>query len=68
VSTSTGYCNCCAMTVSLLTDVDLNESVCTVCRSYDVRRDTIRDTVPKITLHEIASAFESAFAALEARP
>jgi hypothetical protein len=67
VSTSTGYCHCCAMTVPLLTDVELNESVCTICRSYDVTRDTIRNAVPKITLHELASAFESAFDALEVR-
>ena len=65
MSTSTGFCNCCGMAVELLTDVELNESVCKLCRSYDVTRDTIRNAVPKITLHELAIAFESAFDALE---
>ena len=68
MSTSTGYCNCCAAPVVLLTDVALNESVCKICRSYDVRRDTIRNQSPRITLHELATAFESAFDALEVRP
>lgn len=61
MSTSTGYCNCCAISVPLLTDVDLNESVCTICRSYDVTRETIRNTHPKLTLHDIADAFMDAF-------
>ena len=68
MSTSTGYCHCCAMSVSLLTDVELNESICTICRSYDVIRHTIRNTSPRITLHELATAFESAFDGLEVRP
>ena len=33
-----GFCNCCGKKVTLLTDVQLGESVCNVCRSYDVRR------------------------------
>jgi hypothetical protein len=61
MSTSSGYCNCCTMAVPLLTDVELNESVCVVCRSYDVVRDTIRNTSPRITLHDIADAFMDAF-------
>jgi hypothetical protein len=68
VSTSTGYCNCCAMSVPLLTDVELNESVCTICRSYDVTRDSIRNAPSgKFSYHELASIFESAFDALEGR-
>ena len=48
--------------VSLLTDVELNESVCTICRSYDVVRDTIRNRPSgKFSNHELASIFESAF-------
>jgi hypothetical protein len=61
VSTSTGYCNCCAMPVPLLTDVELNESVCTICRSYDVIRHTIRNNSPRLQLNELAHIFESAF-------
>jgi hypothetical protein len=62
VSTSTGYCNCCAKAVALLTDVELNEPVCTVCRSYDVTRDSIRNAPSgKFSYHELASIFESAF-------
>jgi len=68
MSTSTGYCHCCARAVPLLTDVELNESVCRVCHSYDVTRDTIRNTSPQTTLHELANIFESAFDALEVRP
>ena len=56
------------MAVPLLTDVDLGESVCTFCHSYDVTRDSIRNQSPRITLHELAVAFESAFDALEVRP
>jgi hypothetical protein len=33
-----GFCNCCGTEVTLLTDEELGESVCRVCRSYDVRR------------------------------
>jgi hypothetical protein len=61
MSTSTGYCNCCGMSVPLLTDVELNESICTICRSFDVTRDTIRNTWPQIRLHELADIFEAAF-------
>jgi hypothetical protein len=62
VSTSTGYCNCCAKAVALLTDVDLNESVCTICRSYDVTRDSIRNAPSgKFSVQEMAAVFESAF-------
>jgi hypothetical protein len=68
VSTSTGFCHCCAKCVALLTDVQLNESVCTICRSYDVTRETIRNASPRTTLHELAHIFESAFDALEVRP
>jgi negative regulator of sigma E activity len=65
MSTSTGYCNCCGKPVVLLTDVELNESVCSVCRSYDVVRDSIRNSSPRLTLHDIADAFMDAF---EVRP
>jgi len=68
VSTSTGFCHCCGKHVALLTDVELNESICTVCRSFDVTRDTIRNASPLTTLHELADIFESAFDALEVRP
>lgn len=69
MSTSSGYCNCCAMRVPLLTEVETNESVCTVCRSYDVTRDTIRNASPRLQLREIAAAFEAAFNAFdEVRP
>ena len=61
MSNSTGYCHCCAMIVPLLTDVELNESICQFCRSYDVTRDTIRNSSPRITLHDIADAFMDAF-------
>lgn len=61
MSTSSGYCNCCAMSVSLLTDVETNESVCTVCHSSDVVRDTIRNASPRLQLHDLANIFESAF-------
>lgn len=61
MSTSTGFCNCCGMAVELLTDVELNESVCTQCRSFDVVRDTIRNSSPRLQLHEMANIFESAF-------
>jgi hypothetical protein len=44
-----------------LTDVELNESVCTICRSYDVTRDTIRNQSPRVQLHELANIIESAF-------
>ena len=67
MSTSSGFCHCCGKSVQLLTDVELNESVCTICRSYDVTRDTIRNQSPRITLTEIAIAFELAFDALEVR-
>jgi len=67
VSTSSGFCNCCGMAVELLTDVDLNESICTVFRSYDVTRDTIRNTPTKLTLHDIANAFADAVDELEVR-
>lgn len=69
MSTSTGYCRCCAMSVPLLTDVDLGESICTVCRSYDVVRDTIRNKPSgKFSYHDLANVFQSAFDALEVRP
>ena len=61
MSTSSGYCNCCSTAVPLLTDVELNESICAICRSYDVVRDTIRNTSPRIQLHDLAIIFESAF-------
>ena len=35
---SKGHCNCCGKDVQLLTDEELGESVCRVCRSFDVRR------------------------------
>ena len=69
MSTSSGYCNCCATRVPLLTDVDTNESICTICRSCDVTRDTIRNASPRLQLREIAAAFEAAFNAFdEVRP
>jgi hypothetical protein len=37
-----GFCNCCARRVELVCDETLGECVCRVCRSYDVRRDTVR--------------------------
>jgi hypothetical protein len=49
------------MSVPLLTDVELNESVCTVCRSYDVTRDSIRNQTPRVQLHELATIFSDAF-------
>jgi hypothetical protein len=33
-----GYCNCCAKAVVLLHDEELGESICKLCRSYDIRR------------------------------
>jgi len=61
-----GYCNCCATNVRLLTDVDLGESVCSVCRSYDVVRVRLtREELRAQRLHELANIFESAF---EVRP
>ena len=49
------------MPVPLLTDVELNESVCTICRSYDVVRDTIRNRPSgKVSYRELVSVFESA--------
>jgi hypothetical protein len=69
MSSSTGFCNCCAASVPLLTDVELNESVCTICRSYDVTRDTIRNAPSgKFNLHLLADAFSEAFEALGVRP
>jgi hypothetical protein len=68
MSTSTGFCHCCGERVALLTDVEINESICVVCRSYDVTRDSIRNASPRTTLHELAHIFESAFDALEVRP
>ena len=62
MSTSSGFCHCCGKSVPLLTDVDTDESVCTICRSYDVTRDSIRNAAtPKLQLHELANFFESAF-------
>ena len=58
-----GYCNCCATTVPLITDTNLGESTCSLCRSYDIAR-TIRMTREewrKQRLHEMADAFMDAF-------
>jgi len=32
-----GFCNCCAKEVPLLTEPETGDSVCKICRSYDVR-------------------------------
>jgi hypothetical protein len=61
VSTSTGFCNCCGKSVPLLTDVETKDSICLVCRSFDVRRDSIRNQSPRLTLQDIANAFMDAF-------
>lgn len=61
-----GYCNSCAANVRLLTDMDLGESICSVCRSYDVTRVRLtREELRAQRLHELANIFESAF---EVRP
>ncbi len=59
----TGHCNCCDATVTLLTDANLGESVCSVCRSYDVVRTirVSREALRLQRLHELANIFESAF-------
>lgn len=31
-----GWCNCCGKDVVLLHDTELGESICHLCRSYDV--------------------------------
>ena len=65
--TRTGHCNCCDATVTLLTDDNLGESICSICRSYDVVR-TIRisrEALRLQRLHDLANVFESAF---EVRP
>jgi len=33
-----GFCNCCGREAILITDNELGESICSVCRSYDVLR------------------------------
>ncbi len=35
-----GYCNCCDSDCQLLTDPETGDSICVVCRSYDVRRSS----------------------------
>jgi hypothetical protein len=53
--------------VALLTDVELGESICTICRSHDVTRDSIRNAPPRnFDWHELASTFESAFNEVQA--
>jgi hypothetical protein len=32
-----GFCNCCGRDVPLLTEPETGDSVCKICRSYDVR-------------------------------
>jgi hypothetical protein len=63
--TRTGHCNCCDATVTLLTDANLGESVCSVCRSYDVVRVVrlTREELRKQRLHEMAELFMDAFEA-----
>lgn len=59
----TGFCRCCASVVPLVRDEHVGESVCRLCRSYDITR-TIRMTPDEWRiqrLHEMADAFESAF-------
>lgn len=38
VKENKGFCHCCGKNVPLLTDEQLGESICKLCRSYDVRR------------------------------
>jgi hypothetical protein len=33
-----GYCNCCGCNVPLVHDQEIGESICKICRSYDVVR------------------------------
>jgi len=32
-----GFCNCCGKDVPLLTEPETGDSICKICRSYDVR-------------------------------
>jgi transposase-like protein len=63
-ATSTGYCNCCAAEVPLLT-TQLGGSVCSICRRYDVTSrhimHTTREEFRSQRLHDLANIFESAF-------
>jgi hypothetical protein len=66
VNLSNGYCNCCAANVPLLRDNNLGESICSVCRSYDITRVRVtREELRLQRLHDLANIFETVF---EVRP